>query len=103
MIPMLGFIDKRTRYRGHEFTWTGATDSKKLKIDIVETLNKREHIKLRAQYKLDVLRTYVIPRFIFQLIHTELYPNVLIKMDIIIKKLIKRILHLLMSTSNEVF
>nr|ACV95459.1 reverse transcriptase/endonuclease [Adineta vaga] len=102
-IPMLGYIDKTTRYLGVNFTSIGAIDAKRIKKDLHDTLDKLEHLKLKAQCKMDLLRTYMIPRFMFQLIHTELYPKLLIKMDILIRKLAKRILHLPISTSSEFF
>ncbi|CAF1640430.1 unnamed protein product [Adineta ricciae] len=101
MIPMLGYNNKTTRYLGVDFTSIGVVDVQKVKGKISDALDKLERLKLKAQCKLDILRLYVIPRFIFQLIHTDLYPDFLTKIDIQVGKMVKRILHLSMSTRND--
>lgn len=102
-VPMLGYTDKTCRYLGIKFTSVGAVDSNRLKDDIIEALHKIVKVKLKAQCKLKLLRTYIIPRFIYQLINSELYPTLLRRIDIAIRKTIRSILHLPMSLSNEFF
>lgn len=103
LVPMLGYTDKTCRYLGINFTSVGAVDSKHLKEQINEALGKVAKVKLKAQCKLKLLRTYIIPRFIYQLINSELYPTLLRRIDISIRKTIRSILHLPMSLSNEFF
>lgn len=102
-IPMLGYTDKTCRYLGINFTSVGAVDSRRIKHDISEALQKITKLKLKAQCKLKLLRTYVIPRFIYQLVNSEIYPSFLKRIDICVRKAVRSILHLPMSLSNEIF
>ena len=102
-IPMLGFTDKTTRYLGIRFTSLGAIDYKNIKSSIKDALDRIVKLKLKAECKVNLLRYYVIPRFIFQLIHTEVYPSELPRIDILIRKALKNILHLPISLSSEFF
>jgi hypothetical protein len=102
-VPMLGYTDNKCRYLGVNFTSHGAIDSRQLKTQIGETLTKTCKIKLKAQCKINLLRTYIIPRFIHQLVNTELHPCLLRRIDISIRKAVRSILHLPSSLSNEFF
>ncbi|CAM4834268.1 unnamed protein product [Rotaria magnacalcarata] len=102
-IPMLGYINNTTRYLGIQFTSLGAIGSGLIKTQINEVLDKLVKVKHKAQCKIELLRTHIIPKFIFKLINTELYPTMIRHVDIAVRQVIRKILHLSAGLSNEFF
>ena len=102
-IPMLGHIENYTRYLGVNFTSVGSVHAHTTRSEIENVLDKIKSISLKPQQKIDLLRSYVIPRFIYQLINLENYPTFLKQIDLLIRRTIRSILHLPISLSNEFF
>jgi Reverse transcriptase (RNA-dependent DNA polymerase) len=102
-VPMLGFTDKTTRYLGIAFSSLGAINSDQIWKYIKEVLEKIEKMRIKPQHKVDLMRSFIIPRFIYSLTHTEIYPKMLLQVDRYIRQTIRRILHLPISLSNEFF
>ena len=102
-VPMLGFIDNTTRYLGVAFSSLGASNSHQIWKNIKEVLEKIENMKIKPQHKIDLLRSFIIPRFVYSLTHTEIYPNLLLQVDRFIRQTVRKILHLPVSLSNEFF
>lgn len=102
-IPMLGYVNNSTRYLGVSFTSLGAAESKQIWNYVKEVLEKVERVKIKPQHKVDLLRSYIIPRFIYSLTHTEIYPKMLLQLDRYIRQTVRKILHLPVSLSNEFF
>jgi len=102
-IPMLGYTTNTTRYLGVSFSSLGAAESSQVWNYVKEVLMKIEKVNLKPHQKIDLLRSYIIPRFIYVLTHTELYPKMLHQIDRYIRQTIRKILHLPVSLSNEFF
>ena len=102
-IPMLGYTENTTRYLGIQFSSLGAIDAKTILTKVRETLDKLEKVRLKPQAKIDLLRTHLGPRFVYPLIHTEVYPKLLHQLDICVRKTVKKILHLPTELSTEFF
>lgn len=102
-IPMLGHVENHTRYLGVNFTSIGSVHADKTKHEIKDMLDKLHKTPLKPHQKIDLLRTYILPRFIYTLINLENYPKLLKQIDLIIRRMIRTILHLPISLSNEFF
>ena len=102
-VPILGHIDNYTKYLGIQFTSVGAINGYVIKPQLEVILNKLQKIPLKPQQKIDLIRSYIIPRFIYQLINVENYPTLLKQIDILIRRTIRSILHLPMGLSIEFF
>jgi Reverse transcriptase (RNA-dependent DNA polymerase) len=102
-IPMLGYIDNLTKYLGIQFSSIGAVDDNFVWKYVKETISKIEKVRIKPHNKIEFLRNNVIPRFIYMLTYTDLYPKMLHKVDRYVRQSIRRILHLSVGLSNEFF
>jgi hypothetical protein len=102
-IPMLGHVEHTAKYLGIYFTSVGSVKAIVTKSNIEIVLDKLQQIPLKPQQKIDLIRSYIIPRFIYQLINLEVYPKLLKQIDLLIRRSIRSILHLHQSLSIEFF
>lgn len=102
-IPILGMPPNTVKYLGIKFSSLGAIEVGNVWAYIRQTLSKVEEMRIKPQNKIDILRTYIVPRYIYVLTYTEVYPKMLHQVDRRIRQLIRRILHLPQSLSNEFF
>lgn len=102
-VPILGHLINTTKYLGVKFTSIGTVNAISVKERLINVLEKLHKIALKPHQKIDLLRSHVIPLFVFQLINLDLYPKLLKQIDIIIRRVIRSILHLPISLSNEFF
>jgi hypothetical protein len=103
LIPILGHVENHTKYLGIQFTSVGMVNANVAKDRIIMVLNKLQKIPLKPQQKIDLIRSHVIPLFIYQLINLENYPKLLKEIDILIRRAIRSILHLNIGLSIEFF
>jgi hypothetical protein len=92
-IQLLG-IDKSCRYLGVQFTPQGAVDPKASLSPLKATLTSLAKAPLKPQKKVLMLRSYLIPRFIFAFTHTECYPKLMAQQDRLIRRWLKETLQL---------
>lgn len=102
-IPMLGYTENRTKYLGIKFSSTGTDRGKDTHTQIATMLQKLATVPLKPQQKISLLRTHIIPRVLYQLINIEIYPEFLKKVDLLIRKSVRTILHLNQGLSTEFF
>jgi hypothetical protein len=102
-IPILGHIENYTKYLGINFTSVGSINANVTKNRIEIILQKLLKIPLKPQQKIDLLRSHILPLFIYQLVNLELYPKLLKQIDACIRRTIRTILHLTKSLSIEFF
>jgi len=103
LVPILGHVDNYTKYLGIQFTSVGSVHASAVKDRIKAVLEALQKIPLKPHHKIDLLRSHVIPLFIYQLINLELYPKLLKQIDINIRRTIRSILHLPVSLSTEFY
>ena len=103
VIPILGHVDNHTKYLGIKFTSVGSIHADVVKNSIKSVLDALQKIALKPHHKIDLLRSHVIPLFIYQLINLELYPKLLKQIDLNIRRTIRSILHLPLSLSTEFY
>ena len=102
-IPMLGYRENRTKYLGVKFTSEGTEHANGTLTQFTEALRRLAAASLRPHQKIVLLRSYIIPRFLFQWINLEVYPQLLKKIDLVIRQTIRDILHLPRGLSTEFF
>lgn len=102
-IPVLGMPPNYTKYLGVRFSSHGANDHSHVWKYVKEVLVATKNIRVKPQNKIDLLRSHIIPRFLYILTHTELYPIVLHRVDREIRRFVRETLHLPTSLSNEFF
>lgn len=93
LIQWLG-IDQCCRYLGVQFTPLGAVDSRVTVADLKSALSSLAKVPLKPQQKTVMLRTYLIPRFIFSFTHTECYSKLMTQKDRLIRRWFKATLKL---------
>lgn len=103
LVPMLGYRENRTKYLGVKFTSEGTEHARAIQTQLSETLRRLADTPLKPHQKIDLLRSHIIPRFLFQLINLEVYPELLRKIDLAIRKTVRAILHLPQGLSREFF
>lgn len=101
-IQLLG-IDKLCRYLGVQFSPLGAVDSRVTVSALKSALSSLSKAPLKPQQKVVMLRTYLIPRFIFAFTHTECYPKLMGQQDRLIRRWLKETLKLPSSVCSEFF
>ena len=102
-VPILGHTTNTTKYLGVKFTSVGSIKATVIKEQLISVLEKLQKVSLKPFQKIDLLRSHVIPLFVYQLINLELYPKLVKQIDLIIRRTIRSILHLPTSLSNEFF
>jgi hypothetical protein len=102
-VPILGHVANHIKYLGIQFTSIGSINAGVAKDRIKNILEKLQKLPLKPHQKIDLLRSHVIPIFIYQLINLELYPKLLKQIDLFIRRTIRTILHLPISLSIEFF
>ncbi|CAF4103826.1 unnamed protein product [Rotaria magnacalcarata] len=101
-IRLLG-INEQCRYLGVLFTPFGAVDPRATVTELRSALESLKKAPLKPQQKLLMLRSYLIPRFIFSFINTECYPKLIGQQDRLIRRWLKEILRLPKSVCSEFF
>ena len=101
-IQLLG-IDTLCRYLGVQFTPLGAIDPRVSVSALKAALGSLTKASLKPQQKVVMLRTYLIPRFIFAFTHTECYPKLMGQQDRLIRRWLKKTLRLPGSVCSEFF
>jgi hypothetical protein len=101
-IQLLG-IDKSCRYLGVQFTPLGAVDPRVPVSALKAALASLTKASLKPQQKVVMLRSYLIPRFIFAFTHTECYPKLMGQQDRLIRRWLKERLRLPASVCSEFF
>lgn len=101
-IRLLG-INEQCRYLGVLFTPFGAVDPRASVAKLKLALESLKKAPLKPQQKVLMLRSYLIPRFIFSFIHTECYPKLIGQQDRLIRRWLKEILRLPSSICSEFF
>lgn len=101
-IQLLG-IDSLCRYLGVQFTPLGAIDPRVSVSALKAALGSLKKAPLKPQQKVVMLRTYLIPRFIFAFTHTECYPKLMSQQDRLIRRWLKETLRLPSSVCSEFF
>ncbi|CAF3000950.1 unnamed protein product [Rotaria sp. Silwood2] len=102
-VPILGHVENYVKYLGIYFTSIGSININATKQKIQDILSKVCSISLKPHQKINLIRSHIIPLFIYQLINLEVYPKLLKQIDIIIRRTIRSILHLTRSLSIEFF
>ncbi|MCC7304188.1 reverse transcriptase family protein [bacterium] len=102
-IPMLGHIENETKYLGINFTSMGTEHIKTIRIQFEKITQKLIVTPLKPHQKINLIRSFIIPRFIYKLTNIEIYPESLKKLDIYIRKIVRTILHLPQSLSTEFY
>jgi len=101
-IRLLG-IEEQCRYLGVLFTPFGAVDPRVPVAELKSALESLKKAPLKPQQKVLMLRSYLIPRFIFAFIHTECYPKLIGQQERLIRRWLKEILRLPQSVCSEFF
>ncbi|CAF1531408.1 unnamed protein product [Adineta steineri] len=101
-IQLLG-VDKSCRYLGVQFSPLGAVDPRVTVSAIKSALSSLSKAPLKPQQKVVMLRTYLIPRFIFAFTHTECYPKLMGQQDRLIRRWLKETLKLPPSVCSDFF
>jgi hypothetical protein len=99
-IQLLG-IDQSCRYLGVQFTPLGAVDPRVSVSALKAALGSLAKAALKPQQKVVMLRSYLIPRFIFAFTHTECYPKLMGQQDRLIRRWLKETLRLPASVCSE--
>jgi hypothetical protein len=101
-VQLLG-VDALCRYLGVQFTPLGAIDPRVSVSALKAALGSLAKAPLKPQQKVVMLRTYLIPRFIFAFTHTECYPKLMSQQDRLIRRWLKETLRLPASVCSEFF
>ncbi|CAF4095381.1 unnamed protein product, partial [Adineta steineri] len=101
-VQLLG-VDKFCRYLGVQFTPLGAVDPRVSVSELKSALTSLAKAPLKSQQKVVMLRTYLIPRFIFAFTHTECYPKLMRQQDRLITRWLKETLKLPPSVCSDFF
>jgi hypothetical protein len=101
-IQLLG-IDQQCRYLGVQFTPLGAVNLKVTVPAVKAALECLSKAPLKPQQKIVLLRTHLIPRFVFAFTHTECYPKLINQQDRTIRRWLKKTLRLPESACTEFF
>ncbi|CAF3635101.1 unnamed protein product [Adineta steineri] len=96
-------VDKFCRYLGVQFTPLGAVDPRVSMSELNSALTSLAKAPLKPQQKVAMLRTYLIPRFIFAFTHTECYPKLIGQQDRLIRRWLKATLRLPTLVCTEFF
>jgi hypothetical protein len=99
-IQLLG-INTLCRYLGVQFTPLGAVDPRVPVSALKSALESLKKAPLKPQQKLVMLRSYLIPRFIFAFTHTECYPKLMGQQDRLIRRWLKETLRLPISLCSD--
>lgn len=96
-------IHEKCKYLGVEYTPLGTANLSATMNKIRTSLKKLKKAPLKPQQKIVLLRSYLIPRYIFTFTYTECYPKAMGIIDRYIRQWLKSILKLPTSVSNEFF
>lgn len=99
-IPLLA-ADETIKYLGVQFGYRGIDSGATIEL-IKQALRRVNSLKLKPAQKLDLLQTYILPKFNHALSITLPSGNVLNELDLLLRKVLKEITHLHHSATDGI-